>query len=261
MTTLFQRTLVGCAAVLSLNGARKTLRVYGPRGPAAAMKEAAASFEEATGMTVRVTAGPTAAWLADAKRDADLVYTGAEAMTSDVVTGLGNELTPMPPEPLYLRAMAILVRPDNPKKIGCFTDVLKPGIKVLVVKAAGHDGAWEYVAGRTGDIEKVTRLRSNIVGYAKTGAEACQTWIADPQIDVWLTWNTWRAANPTLANAVPIEPEHAIYRDTSVAITLRGQTNSASKQFLAYLKSKEGAAIFYKWGWMEPRSALAANCL
>ena len=38
------------------------LRVYGPGGPAPAMKEAAKAFEQKTGTPVVVTAGPTPEW-------------------------------------------------------------------------------------------------------------------------------------------------------------------------------------------------------
>jgi accessory colonization factor AcfC len=48
---------------------------------------------------------------------------------------------------------------------------------------------------------------------------------------------------------VPIEPRYAIYRDAGVAITRRGASEPASKQFVDFLKSKQGAAIFAKWGW------------
>ncbi len=39
------------------------LRVYGPGGPAPAMKEAAKAFEQKTGTPVVVTAGPTSEWI------------------------------------------------------------------------------------------------------------------------------------------------------------------------------------------------------
>jgi len=55
---------IACVA-LSASGAyaQTTLHVYGPGGPAPAMKEAAAAFEKKTGTQVVVTAGPTGTWL------------------------------------------------------------------------------------------------------------------------------------------------------------------------------------------------------
>jgi accessory colonization factor AcfC len=49
-----------------------------------------------------------------------------------------------------------------------------------------------------------------------------------------------------------VEPSYAIFRDTGVALTKRGQTRPEAKQFVAFLTSAEGAAIFRKWGWIAP---------
>ncbi len=59
-----------------------TLHVYGPGGPLPAMKEAAAAFGKANDVHVEVTAGPTPQWIDKAKADADLVFSGSEAVRS-----------------------------------------------------------------------------------------------------------------------------------------------------------------------------------
>lgn len=231
------------------------LQVYGPGGPAPAMKEAAHAFEQKTGLSVAVTAGPTPAWLQQAKVDADLIYSGSEAMMTDFVVAMDGQLRHEAVEPLYLRPMSILVRPGNPKQIQGLADVIKPGVKVLVVNGAGQGGAWEDVAGRLGDIRTVAAMRSNIVSYAGNSAIARQTWIEREDIDVWLIWNIWQVSNPTLADVVPIEPQYVIYRDSGVAVTERGSANPVARQFVDFLKSDEGAAIFARWGWMSTAPA------
>jgi accessory colonization factor AcfC len=230
--------------------AQTVLHVYGPGGPAPAMKEAAAAFEKKTGTHVEVTAGPTPAWIDHAREDADVIFSGSETMMSDLVVAMGDQLTPEAPVPLYLRAMAMLVRPGNPHHIQGFADLLKPGVKVLVVNGAGQNGVWEDVAGRTGDIGNVAALRRNIASYASNSTVARQTWVARPDIDVWLIWNIWQVANPSLADVVPIESRYEIYRDAGVAVTKRGLADPASRQFVDFLKSSEGAAIFSRWGWL-----------
>jgi accessory colonization factor AcfC len=69
---------------------------------------------------------------------------------------------------------------------------------------------------------RVAALRRNIVSYACNSAIARQTSIAQPDIDVWLILNIWQVANPSLADAVPIEPRYASYRDAGVAVPKRG---------------------------------------
>lgn len=226
------------------------LRVYGPGGPAPAMKEAARAFEKKTGTPVRVTAGPTPEWIASAKADADIIYSGSETMMTDFAQAMEGRFDETRAEPLYLRPLAILVRPGNPKKITGLADLLKPGHRVLVVNGAGQTGVWEDAAGRKGDIASVRALRANIVRYARNSALAKQDWTTDTSLDAWIIWNIWQVANPTLADVVPIETEYAIYRDTGIVMTEKGADNAASREFIAFLKSPDGAAIFQRWGWI-----------
>ncbi len=230
--------------------AQDTLHVYGPGGPAPAVKEAAAVFEKQTGIKVEVTSGPTPEWIAKAKTDADIIYSGSETMMTDFVLALDGRVNESEVRPLYLRPLSILVRPGNPKRITGVKDILNPGIKVLVVNGAGQNGVWEDMAGRKGDISTVKSLRNNIVGYAKNSAEARRQWIEKPEIDAWLIWKIWQVANPKLAEVIKIEPEYAIYRDTGVVLTTQGKTKKTSQQFIDFLSSPEGAKIFRKWGWI-----------
>ena len=244
--------LVAClptAALAEETSAPQTLYAYGPGGPAPAMKEAAAAFEKKSGVKVEVTAGPTPQWLDKARVDADLVFSGSETMMTDFVVALPGQLDHQRVTPLYLRPLAILVRPGNPGHIKGVKDILKPGLKILVVNGAGQNGVWEDMAGRRGDLKTVIALRRNIAVYAKTSAEARQNWIDNPELDVWLIWNIWQVANPKLADTVAIEPDYAIYRDTGIAITTRAESKPAAQAFVDFLQSSEGARIFTGWGW------------
>lgn len=229
--------------------AAEVLKAYGPGGPAPAMKEAAQAFEQRTGTKVEVTAGPTAQWQDRAKTDADLIFSGSEHMMADFVKALDDIIVESTIVPLYLRPLAILVRPGNPKAVKGVADLFKAGLKILVVNGAGQTGAWEDMAGRTGDIAKLRALRSNIVFQADTSAQARQHWIDDSTIDVWLIWNIWQVANKELADVVPIEPRYAIYRDSGIALTRRSVADARARAFIEFLLSPDGAAIFRRWGW------------
>lgn len=244
--------VTACCLALS-NGSRAaaTLHVYGPGGPLPAMKEAAAAFGKAHGITVDVTAGPTPQWIDRAKADADLIFSGSEVMMSDFIAAI-PQLDPATVEPLYLRPAAILVRRGNPAHIGGIADLLKPGHRILVVNGAGQQGLWEDVAGRLGDIGSVRAFRKNIVVVAKNSADARQAWTSDRTLDAWLIWTIWQRANPALADQVAVEPNYAIYRDTGIGLTKAGEAKPESRAFVAYLQSSEGAAIFKKWGWDTP---------
>ena len=229
--------------------AQGVLKVYGPGGPLPAMQEAAAAFESAHKIKVDTVGGPTPKWIDQAKADADLIFSGSETMMTDFVWAMEDRIVEQSITPLYLRPAAVLVRPGNPAKIKRFTDLLKPGIKVLVVNGAGQNGLWEDIAGRKGDINTVRALRKNIVHYARNSADAKEVWTDKKDIDAWLIWNIWQVANPDLAEVVPIEPEYLIYRDAGIALTKLGESKPAAKQYVQFLQSREGAKIFAKWGW------------
>lgn len=236
----------------------ETLFVYGPGGPLPAMREAAIAFGQRHGIHVDVVGGPTPQWLAKARSDGVVIFSGSEHMMTDFVRQLKDSTDPVAASSidestvtsLYLRPAAILVRPGNPKRIRGFEDLLRPGVKVLVVQGAGQTGLWEDVAGRSGDIATVRAFRKNIGAFAGNSGEARQRWTDDRSFDAWLIWNIWQVANPTLADVVPLAPRWRIYRDCGVALTRRGVANSHARAFASFLESVDGARIFARWGWI-----------
>ncbi len=242
------------ASAQAVSATRDTVHVYGPGGPLPAMKEAAAEFSRRRAVTVEVVGGPAPQWLDKAKADADIIFSGAEHMMTDFIGQLrnasGGRIDEATVDPLYIRPSAILVRPGNPKRIRRFEDLLKPGIKILVVQGAGQTGMWEDMAGRTGDISIVRAMRRNIGSVAANSGEAKKTWTEDKSYDAWLIWNIWQVANPQLADLVPVAPKWRIYRDAGTALTIRGRDRVVARDFILFLKSRDGARIFAKWGWI-----------
>jgi accessory colonization factor AcfC len=248
------RPLAGLLLLAGAVASAQDLRVYGPGGPEPAIRQAAEQFGASRGIKIAVTAGPTSKWIAQAKADADLIYSGSETMMTDLVEQMGGEVLPETVTPLYLRVSAILVRPGNPKKISRFEDLLVPGVKIVVVNGAGQNGLWEDVAGRRGDVRAVRAFRKNIALFAKTSADATQAWNGDPSFDAWLTWTIWKGEARGVADVVPLAPDLRIHRDAGVALTRRGREKPVAREFAAFLASPDGARIFQKMGWItEPR--------
>jgi accessory colonization factor AcfC len=216
------------------------------------MRETAQVFGQTRNVKIEVVAGPTGTWLQKAKTDADLIFSGAEYMMTDFIGAMGGQIDETAVMPLYLRPSAILVRPGNPKKITGFEELLKPGVKVLVVQGAGQTGLWEDMAGKKGDLRTVRALRQNIAAYAANSAEAKKRWTDDASLDAWLIWNIWQVANPTLADLVPVGADYVLYRDCGIALTQRGKDKPPARAFVEFLQSVDGARIFAKWGWMTP---------
>ena len=230
-----------------------TLHVYGPGGPAPAMREAAQVFSEKKGISVEVTAGPTADWEGQALQDADLIFSGAEHMMTDFQQKeLPDLIDPSTIRTLYLRPSAILVRPGNPKNIRGVKDLAKTDLRLLVVQGAGQIGMWEDVAGRTGNVKLVDGIRRNIGTVAPNSGEAKKVWNSDSRYDAWLIWTIWQKENPASADLVATEPEHTIYRSCGIGVTHRSRNKTWSKEFVDFLQSAEGRKIFVKWGWTAP---------
>ena len=122
MTVTVRFSLILHAFILSvcLSQARAdeiTLHVYGPGGPAPAMKCAASQFAQLEHLTVDVTAGPPDTWINPAKSDADLIFSGSEGMMDEMIHSMGGELDGASIQPLYVRPLGLLVRPGNPLHI------------------------------------------------------------------------------------------------------------------------------------------------
>ena len=245
--------VLGLAAAAPLASAQDTLRVYSPGGPAPAMEAAADAFSAAHGVPVRVSAGPASRWMPQARRDADVVYSGSEHMMTDFTVALRDAglsaLDTTTVTPLYLRPAAIVVRAGNPEAIAGFHDLLRPDLRVLVVQGAGQTGLWEDVAGREGDIEEVRAFRRNVGAFAPNTGAALRTWQDDESFDAWLVYGIWYAAHPGAGELMAVEPEHAVYRDTGVALTRRGAASTVARDFAAFLRSPESARIFASFGW------------
>ncbi|WP_298425407.1 substrate-binding domain-containing protein [Rhodoblastus sp.] len=245
-------SLAGFGGLAEAGESLPILYAYGPAGPGPAMKEAAATFGAADHVKVVVVAGPPPMWLAKARWDADMIFSGAEATMSNFAQALPGAFDLGAAEPLYLRPAAILVRPGNPKAIHGFRDLLKPGVKVLTTEASSQIGLWEDVAGRTGDIALVRAFRRNMVlPEPSNSVAALKQWTEQADIDAWLIWNIWQVANPKVAETVPLEEPYRIYRDTGVVLTHKGAADPKAKAFVDFLKSDQGRAIFVKWGWEE----------
>lgn len=226
-----------------------TVRVYGPGGPSPAIEEAAGIFTRQSGIAVVVTKGPLSKWQSSAEADADIIFSGSEQMMTHFM-GVFPDLDPSTVLPLYLRPSGVLVRPGNPKGIRSLSDLLEPGVQIMVVQGAGLSGLWEDVVGRTGSIDTLKLFRRNVVHYAPDSGKAKERWQQDPQIDAWITWNIWQIAHKELADFVLLAPHLTLYRDCGVALTQRGKSNTRSQAFYRFLQTDTVRGVFEKWGWI-----------
>ncbi|HDZ4960746.1 TPA: substrate-binding domain-containing protein [Campylobacter jejuni] len=223
--------------------------VYGPGGPAPVLKELALKFEEKTKEKVIVTAGPTPAWIDKAKENADLVFSGNTSMMDDFAKKIPS-LSLENLSVLNVRPSGIIVRPNNPKNIKNFEDILKDGVNVMVVDGAGQVGLYEDMALKSAKRENLVKLRKNIKIYAKNSKAAVDEWNNNPNIDALIIWSHW--AKVLGDKALFIEDEKAaVYRTAEIIPTKKGLQNKQALEFVKFIQSKEAQKIWKKHAWNE----------
>lgn len=234
--------------------AQDVLRVYGAEGPEPAIREAAVAFGGNT-VKVEVVTGPPDEWLAQAAEQADIVFASAGFMMAQFVQREDLHIVESSVTPLYVRPSAVLVRPGNPKQIHDFPDLMKPGLRVMVVSGSGQTGLWEDMAGKQGDIQMIRDFRKNIAVFAPNSTAAVKLWDERKDIDAYVTWNIWHIPLRDRATLVEVSEDYKIYRQCVVALTERGQGKALASRFIDFLLSPEGAQIFESWSWTTTPSA------
>lgn len=225
-----------------------TIRVYGAGGPQNAFQEVATLFQAETGTPVEIVFGPEGTWSADAQRRADLIWgTAEEALTAFLRTY--SEFPSAAAEPLYVRPAVIAVQPGNPKNIQGFDDLLRDGMRIVVVEGAGvantsGTGVWEDVAGRLGSLDDIVRFRRNIVAYTPGSGAGFKAF--KDGADAWITWSYWPIDHPDQADLVRFEDARVIWRDISVVASPEADPETAA--FVAFLKTPAAVRIFAAHG-------------
>jgi accessory colonization factor AcfC len=225
----------------------KVLQVYGPGGPLGPMQECGGMFAKAHGVEVKVTAGPTPKWIEPARQNADLIFGGAEYMLTEFMLKNPDLVDPKTRISLYVRPAGILVRPGNPKKIKSLKDLTKDGVRIVDVNGAGQLGLWEDLAGVHG---LIPGIQKNILLSVATSAEAIDRWKTMPELDAWITYESWHYRLKEVTALVHLPQAQRLYRGTPIAITTISKQRDRAQQFIDFLKTPAAHAVFQKWGWL-----------
>ena len=243
--------------------AEDVLHLYGPLGTNPAIEEAAIAYAARNNVQIEVVTGPADEWRERAGEDGDLLFCTGDFTMSDFVREETLPIDKTTTTPLYVRSSFILVRPGNPKDVRDFPDLLRPGMKVMMVNGSGHTGLWENVTGKLQSLQNLVALEKNVAVCAASPEEAITLWKERDDLDAWLAWNVWHVPRRDVAHVVEMSNDYIIYRKCSVSLTERGTLNPVAAGFLDYLASRESEDIFKSWGWADPPAdanpALADN--
>ena len=225
------------------------VKLYGAGGPHTAFRKVADVWEEMSGNSVEVIAGPESDWTKDAQADADILWgTAEQAMTAFLLTYPAFDHDAV--EPIYLRPAIIAVKAGNPKGIESFEDLLADGISIVVTEGAGvyntsGTGVWEDVAGRLGSLDDISQFRRNITVYA-LGSGASYEQFVEQDADAWITWPNWPLTKDDL-DMVEMAEDRTVYRDVSVVIS--PDADPEAQEFLDFLVTEQAQEIMATEGW------------
>ena len=226
------------------------VKLYGAGGPHTAFQKVADAWRAKTGQKVEIIAGPEKKWSPLAQKDADILWgTSEQSMTAFLETY--RTFSSDQVEPIYIRPTIIAVKTGNPKGISGFSDLLKPGMKIVVTEGAGvyntsGTGAWEDVAGRLGNLEDVRKFRKNIIVFAK-GSGASYRAFKSMDADAWITWPNWPASKSELEQ-VDIASDRTVWRDVNVALS--PNADPEAQDFLNFLLTEEAQKLMLTEGWV-----------
>jgi len=236
----------GCSS-----GGGNSINVFAGSASKPALEEAAATFEEDTGIKVYLNFSGSGTMLSQLKiaKEGDLYIPGSP----DYMLKAENEGVIYPDSIVKIAYLvpAILVQEGNPKNIQTLEDLTQPGIEVGIgAPETVCVGLYAYeILEHNGLIDKIKEA-----GTIVTHAESCSktaSLIALKSVDAIMGWRVFSEWNPEDTDVVYIQPDQ-LMRLAYIpgAISTFTQDREIAQRFLDFLVSSEGQQIFGKWGYI-----------
>lgn len=217
----------------------ETLRAYGPGGPHHVLQKCAELYRQKSGIAVEVIKALPHDLARRLPLDGDIYYGGAEYMLHDFNKQNPGTLNMETAQKLKPRRIGIIVRKGNPLNIQGIEDLSRDGVRLLDVKLE----KMRHFYGNPGnELRNVKRLEY-------TGQNGVKAWLDSPEIDAWVTYETWYAMLSEQADFIEIPGEHGV-RHLPMALTTRTPHQQEALEFIRFLESQEAHEIFNEHGWM-----------
>lgn len=212
------------------------------------LEEAVQAFEDKTGMTVVLHLGGSGAMLSQVRLSGqgDLYIPGSpDYMQKAIDFGLVAEK----PEVIAYLVPALIVAKGNPLKINSLEDLKQEDLRIGLADPDGVCvGLYAIEILHANDL--MERVRPNLTGMVESCAKAAAM-IPLNMVDVVIGWRVFAAWQPGAMEAVLPRPEEIPRLAYIPGAKLRNADNQqGAEAFLAFLTSREGQAIFKKWGYL-----------
>jgi len=239
-----------------------TINVFSARACAAPLEESARAFERQTGIKVRI--GVCSRHCASANAEEAVGTTGGDDFLQEIADAGIYDLAIAGAEYLLddgevrgiiakgrrrfiaLRRAAILVPPDNPRRIETLADMARPGVRVAVSVLDCLKGLWEDLCGRAGLLDPVRR---NISFYAN-GCIAIVEAVAQHKADAAFGWTAFEHLAEGRIRVIPLPDAQSLARATSIGMLATCRQPDAATRFMDFLTTPEARAAYVKYGWV-----------
>ena len=141
----------------------------------------------------------------------------------------------------------ICVQHGNPKHIQSLQDLARPKITVGLAKAGAvclGDASEEAL--KSAGLE--AQVKKNIITYAGS-CEQTQQLVQSAEVDAVIGWDAFKSWAPDKIDIVPIPAKFIRLHNIPAAVCVYSKQQQAAKQFIGFLTSRQGKAIFAKHGY------------
>ncbi len=255
--------LQGCfkpEPALKEKGEGKKLLIFAGAASKPPAELVARAFEKKTGIKVELVFGGSGYVLSQMKlaQKGDIYFPGS----SDFMEIAKRENVVYPETEKYVVYLvpAINVQKGNPQSIKNLKDLTRPGLKIAIANPEGVCVglyAVEIIENFLTAKEKEA-FRANLVNYTES-CEKTATVVALGAVDAVIGWSVFQYWNPEKIETVPLKPEEVIRIGyIPIAISKYTENKELAQQFIDFLVSEEGKAIFRKYHYfMSPEEAVS----
>ncbi|MGQ9573361.1 MAG: molybdate ABC transporter substrate-binding protein [Dehalococcoidia bacterium] len=241
--------VVAALATSACGGGGPTLELFVGAATKPATEEAAKLFEQKYGVTVALHFGGSGAMLSQIKLTGrgDIYFPGS----SDFMEKAKEENLVIPQSErivVYL-IPAISVQKGNPKSIRLLEDLARPDVR-FAIGDPGTVCVGLYAAEILDKAGLSQAVRPKIATYAES-CEATARLVALKAVDAVIGWRVFQYWAPDEIETVYLEPDQIPRIGyVPIAITRSSKQTALAQQFIDFVTSGEGKAIYAKWHYL-----------
>ena len=223
-------------------------------------EEAAKTFEKRTGVKVDLVFGGSGFVLSKMilAKKGDIYFPGSSDFM-EIARKKGAVVAETERKVVYL-VQAINVQKGNPKGIHGLRDLTRPGVRVAIANPEGVCVglyAVETIEKEFSAADKAA-FKRNLVNYMES-CEKTATAISLKTVDAVIGWSVFQHWDPARIETIPLKKSE-ISRIGYIPVAISSFSNNKvrARQFIDFLLSEEGKAIYGKYHYfMSPEEASA----